>query len=59
MKFLRQTGKYIRRFAWAFVVAYMVAWHNVYKEKSDMSNSIAYHMENDHEEDNSDKNIRY
>ncbi len=53
MNFLRSSGKFIRRFAWAFVMAYMIAWHNVYKEKSDMPNTIEYHMENDHENDNS------
>lgn len=51
VKWLSYTGKIIRRFAWAFVIAYMVAWNNVYKEKSDIGNNIEYHMQNDHEDD--------
>lgn len=51
MQWIKVTGKFIRKFAWAFVIAYMIAWHNVYKEKSDMVNTIEYHMENDNETD--------
>jgi hypothetical protein len=53
MKWIKTGGKWIRKFAWAFVVAYMIAWHNVYKEKADMVNTVEYHMENDHTEENS------
>jgi hypothetical protein len=51
MKHFRYIGKFIRRFAWAFIVAYMIAWHNVYKERADMVNTIEYHIENDNETD--------
>jgi hypothetical protein len=54
MKFVKVTLKYVRRFAWALVMAYMIAWHNVYKERADMVNTIEYHMEDDHRNDASE-----
>lgn len=55
MKFFRKLGKYVRRFAWAFVVAYMIAWHNVYKERSDMPETIEWHIDEDQTIDNDEK----
>ncbi len=54
MKWLKITGKYIRKFAWAFVLAYMIAWHNVYKERADMVGTVEYHMEKDNESSDSE-----
>lgn len=32
--------KYSKRLAWAFTIAYMIAWHNVYNQKMDTKDSI-------------------
>lgn len=45
---------YLRRFGYAIMVAYLLAWHNVYNHKMDSRETIQFHQEHDFQVDNSD-----
>lgn len=51
MKFIRHLFLFMKRLLWALVLAYMVAWHNVYKE----DDKILYHVVSSLEEDHADE----
>jgi len=56
MQIFYQILKYIRRTAWALLVAYMVGWHNVYKQVDRMPDDIVLTIEVDEvQEDNAPK----
>jgi hypothetical protein len=44
---LKQLLKGTRRIAWAILVGYMIAWHNVYKEETKMPQDIVISIEED------------
>lgn len=48
MQLLRSIGRFFKRLFIAICIAYMVAWHNVYKEDDRILHEIELSMEEDH-----------
>lgn len=53
MKLIRVIITFCRRLFWAIAVAYMVAWHNVYKEDDKILHQVVSSIEEDEKDEHS------